>query len=210
MRGILLVSGGLDSSTLLYDRLQAGEMIDALFVDYGQRMAEHEERAAQAVCSAAGVHLHSVKARLPTPLGAGWLSEPPDQPNWDDHLVTHWPHRNLFLTTLAAMLATNTGAQRIYLGFMDIQKAPFPDATPEFLSGLEAVLRLTDSKLELKAPFITWTKRQVATRALQLQVPVDFTFSCTYAVDHHCCQCPSCLDRLDALEYARTQANSTA
>lgn len=207
MSGILLLSGGLDSSTLLYDRLETGERIDALFVDYGQRMAEHEERAAQAVCSAAGVTLHAVKARLPRPLGSGWLMESPGRPDWSDHRVTHWPHRNLFLITLAAMLATNTGAQSIYLGFMDIQAAPFPDSTPEFITGLEVVLKQTDSNLELRAPFITWTKRQVAIRALQLQVPVDITFSCTYAADHHCCQCPSCLDRLDALDYARTQAN---
>lgn len=208
MHGLILTSGGLDSTTLMFDRLRAGEQLEGLFVDYGQRMAVTEERAATATCNAAGIRLHIVRVPLTGEFGAGWLLQAPSTPDWDDHRITHWPHRNLLLITLGAMLAEQRKLTAIYVGFMDIQAEPFPDSTLEFLEPLQAVLRQTDPAVTLRAPFINFTKRQIAVRAQELKVPVDLTFSCTYAVDHHCSVCPSCLDRMDALDFARTSANA--
>lgn len=208
MTSFILMSGGLDSTTLLFDRLQAGEKMEAVFVDYGQRMAETEERATRALTTWANVPLHVLRTPLPRNCVSGWLVDSPDTVEWSDHKVTNLPHRNLYLLTLAAMLATHRQVSTIYLGFMDIQADPFPDSTEEFVSAAEQVLRLSDSGITVAAPFIHKTKRDIAVRALSLGVPIDYTFSCTFATDHHCRQCPSCLDRFDALSYARTLANS--
>ncbi|HYF77363.1 MAG TPA: 7-cyano-7-deazaguanine synthase [Symbiobacteriaceae bacterium] len=206
--GIVLLSGGLDSATLLYDRRAAGYEIEALFVDYGQRMAAVEERAATEISIQAGTRLHIVRCPLPGELTSGWLVDTPESPDWrshsQKHLVTNLPHRNLLLGTLAAMLATKRQAQAVFLASIDIEADAFPDSTEAFTQAIDHVVRLSDPRLSVMTPFISWTKRQVASRALELGVPVELTFSCTFAVDHHCMECPSCLDREDALSFAAT------
>lgn len=201
-QAVVLLSGGLDSATLLYRLVRSGEHPVCIFVNYGQRMALTEHRATQRLCDDLGVPLYTVDVPLPSSMTSGWLVEPPSFPEWSDHFVTHLPHRNTLLVTLGAMLATKIRASSIYLGLIDILTTPFPDCTASFLERVQSTLRLTDPNLSIIAPFLRWTKRDVAVEALRLGVPVDYTFSCSFSADHHCMECPSCLDRYDALAYA--------
>lgn len=198
---ILLLSGGLDSTTLLYECLSAGQTVEALFVNYGQRMALVEERAVRSICEQVNVPVHVVTCPLPRSLASGWLVDPPETPEWQSHLVTDLPHRNLLLLTLGAMLATQRRATAVCLGIIDIEATPFPDSTEAFINAVDHVVRLSTPNIAVEAPYLSWTKRQVAARAMELKVPVDLTFSCTYAEDHHCMECPSCIDRADALSF---------
>lgn len=205
--GVVLLSGGLDSATLVYYLREQGFALNALFIDYGQRMAEVERRSAERICSEAGVPLDVVSIPLPHTLSQGWLVEAPPSPDWNDHFVSHLPHRNTLLVTLAAMLAAKKRATSIFIGIIDILTTPFPDCTEQFMKGIQDTLQLTEPHLTIEAPFLTWTKRQVVTEALRLGVPVDWTFSCSYATDHHCMECPSCLDRFDSLDFAHGHAS---
>lgn len=204
--GVLLLSGGLDSTTLLYYLLKQGYQLNALFVDYGQRMVKVEQRSAQHMCSEAGVTLEVVSVPLTSQLSQGWLVEAPPNPDWTDHFVSHLPHRNTLLITLAAMLASRKRATSVFIGIIDILTTPFPDCTETFVKRIQDTVQLTEPNLTIQAPFLTWTKRQVVAEALRLEVPIDWTFSCSYATDHHCMECPSCLDRFDALHHVPNEA----
>lgn len=202
---IVLLSGGLDSATLLADLTAKGYKPWSLFVDYGQRMANTEGRAARAISSFFGARFDAIRVPLPTILAQGWLMCKPEKLEWTTNSVSFLPQRNLFLLTLAAMLAQKHNIQQVFIGLIDTGPNPFPDSTPYFIELAQSVLALCYPPINIHAPYLGWNKTEVVRRAVQLNVPISHTFSCEFAIDHHCGGCPSCVDRFSALETLETE-----
>ena len=201
-KALVLLSGGLDSSTLVFHLLSKGYSVQGFFVDYGQTMALAEKRAAQHVSSAAKIDLKCVNAPLDDSLRSGCLFD--DHPsNWTSNFISFLPQRNLFLLTLASMYAQNNNIKDIYIGVITIDGEPFPDTTKVFLDTAQKALQLSYPLLHIKYPFLKMSKTAVASLAIHLKVPVDATYSCEMSTDHHCMQCPSCIDRYWALNNNR-------
>jgi 7-cyano-7-deazaguanine synthase len=179
--GIVLLSGGVDSACLL--ALCADEQrkdVDALFVDYGQAAAQPEREAATAVTRALGVRLRHAQLAV-GPIVEGEI-----------------PGRNALLVHVALTMAPASPAT-IMLGIH--AGTPYVDCSPPFVEAMQISLDLhRRGTLQLAAPFVNWSKREVYDYARAMRVPLELTYSCELGTIPPCGSCLSCRDRelLDA------------
>ncbi len=173
---LVLLSGGIDSSTILAQCATSSETVSAVFIDYGQAAARTEWDAAQQIASHYSVSVRNlqISANLVTSRGEVF-------------------GRNAMLVLLAAG-ATPERPLVVEIGIHAL--SDYYDTTPLFT---RHVTRLLDGyshgAVTLSAPFLTATKSDIIRMALQSDVPLDLTYSCEMGNAPACLQCPSCLDR---------------
>ena len=175
---ILLLSGGLDSATLLYKARAEGVEVEAVVVDYGQHAAKQEERAAMVLCMDKAI-AHFVKRPL--------LRELPSMESKDVVI----PARNLLLITTAVEIAITRGHGEVQIGCNKQDGALFPDCFPRFVVSLHATC-VEAYGVGIRAPLINMTKAQVWQLASELGVPTDQTWSCYAAGKEECGKCLAC------------------
>ena len=171
---LVLVSGGVDSSTLLWLCVEQGIEPKALFVDYGQAAAQSECEAVARVCEA---------------LHAPWRIVRYSGSNFGGGEIRG---RNAFLLHTALMeFPSRSGvvAIGIHAG------TGYDDCSPEFMDTMQRSYQLhTGGAVTIVAPFLHWTKNQVYSLATHLSVPLAQTYSCE-AANSPCSRCRSCMDR---------------
>ena len=171
---LILASGGVDSSTLLWLLAEQGLAPAALFVNYGQAAADAESSAVARVCSAMGAPLRCVRYSGTT-FGSGEIRG-----------------RNAYLLHTALIefpASSGVVALGIHAG------TGYADCSPEFLDVMQRSYDFhTGGEITIVAPFLNWTKQQVYALAGQLNVPLGQTYSCESA-SRPCGECRSCLDR---------------
>ena len=201
---IVLLSGGLDSSTCLYWARRRGWRLVALNVHYGQRHAR-EIRSARAIARAADVRLVELRLRLPW-LAASALvdrSKPlPDMPlskiGAGGIPVTYVPGRNTILLALAISLAETEKARHIVIGSNSLDYSGYPDCRPQFNRAFERVAALGTKAgalghgVRIEAPLIRLDKAGIVSLARRLGVPIDKTWSCYRGGARPCGRCDSC------------------
>jgi 7-cyano-7-deazaguanine synthase len=214
-RALVLVSGGVDSTTLLHwvrRRLGIAE-IRALSFAYGQRhgrelqMAEHQLRLA-------GVTDHRVidigfLAELTagrSALAAGGM-DVPDLSALNEaerrQPPTYVPHRNLLFLAVAAAAAEGAGIQDVFYGAQAQDEYGYWDCTLEFVQRLNAVLGLNrDRAVRVHAPFVNLSKGEVVKIGLALGADYAHTWTCYRGGRAPCGTCPSCVEREAAFRYA--------
>ncbi|OPY62258.1 MAG: 7-cyano-7-deazaguanine synthase [Pelotomaculum sp. PtaU1.Bin065] len=192
-RVVVLASGGLDSSTLACKLTREGFKVYGIFIDYGQSMAKAELGAAKFIATWAGFNLIDIKMPLDESLLMGCLFNSKPQP-WETNFVSFFPQRNLLLLTIASMYAQKQDIYDIYIGVIK-NTDPFPDTTSSFIVACESILNMSYAGVKINYPFAELDKASVLLLAKNMGLPYEDTFSCEMANDHHCMQCPSCLDR---------------
>lgn len=209
---VVLHSGGMDSSTLLYDLARKYECYP-LSVEYGQRHRK-EVMAARNVCEARDhnlllrwrvVHMDAVKGLLPSSLtGVGEI--PHGHYQSESMKSTVVPNRNMILLALAAGYAQGLGAEYIGYAAHAGDHAIYPDCRPEFFEACRVAIRLgtgwNDEGVELLAPYIHDTKADICAKGAKLNVPFALTWSCYEGNDIHCGVCGTCTERREAFELA--------
>ena len=206
-KAIILLSGGLDSATVLAIAKQAGRECHAISFVYGQRH-EIELRAARRVAESIGVAEHVVFPMDLRVFGGSALTSdiavPKDAAGAPGIPVTYVPARNTIFLALALGFAEARGAGEIWIGVNAVDYSGYPDCRPEFLEAFQQVIvRGTRSGLErgeprLVAPLVTLSKADIIRRGLSLGVDYSLTHSC-YDPDPEgraCGHCDSCLLRL--------------
>ncbi|MHB9106411.1 MAG: 7-cyano-7-deazaguanine synthase QueC [Armatimonadota bacterium] len=207
---VILLSGGLDSTTTLAIARQAGFALYALSFRYGQR--HHVEiAAAERVAQAMGVARHII---LPIDLrlfGGSALTADIDVPKGrepaemaHDIPVTYVPARNTIFLSFALAWAEVLGAQDIFLGVNALDYSGYPDCRPEYIAAYERMANLaTRAGVEGRAvrihtPLIALTKAEIIRKGLELGVDYRLTSTCyDPAPDGAACgACDSCLLRL--------------
>lgn len=206
---LVLLSGGLDSTTLLYLCSTLGP-VHALSVDYGQRHRKELDCARQ-ITSTLGIR-HTV---LPMDWLGGEVASAlttDAQPVPDGHYAwatmrqTVVPNRNMILLALAAGIATSRGLGGVACAVHAGDHAIYPDCRPEFLQAMQAALTAGLDGIGdcvLYTPFLWRTKAEIAAEAALLGVPVEATWSCYKGRDVHCGRCGTCVERREALALAR-------
>jgi len=204
-KALLLASGGLDSTTLAYWLVENGYDVWSLFFDYGQHCVETEWETLQEV--------------LPTTIRAperidlsgvfkGSSSRLVVEANLWAEAVTpddlYIPYRTLFFCTAGAARAQTLGINEVFSGFINSNHAKEMDCTFSFLNGIEELSRGVGI-VELKFPFRSFSKAEVANMAIDLGVPLGKTYSCQVYSDTPCGVCPNCVDRLAGLKSAGLQ-----
>ena len=212
MKAVVLLSGGLDSATVLAIAKSEGRECLALSITYGQRH-EVELEAARRVAAAIGVSEHVVHNLDLRVFGASALTADIDVPK--DAVgaagipVTYVPARNTIFLSLALGFAEARGAAEIWLGVNEVDSSGYPDCRPEFIDAFQEVIyRGTRSGVEhreprLVAPLLHLTKAQIIKRGLELGVDYGLTHSCYDPIAGHACgHCDSCLLRRKGFEEA--------
>ena len=189
---ILLVSGGVESTTLLAQLADAGEPVQALFIDYGQRGATEERRAAESQCARLGVELVPLDlARVGATFRRGQ----------DRKAHVPLPHRNLVALSLGLSYAANLGAKRLYLAANRADTTEYASSSHAFLAQFRLICGLLGD-VELRVPYIDLSKAEVIRRGIDLGVDYDTTYSCLLGYPVHCGRCPQCVKRREAFRAA--------
>lgn len=184
---IHLLSGGLDSVTLLYDLVNQGENVHCVLVDYKQRHAQ-ELVFAKAHCRSLAVLYTTVE--LPILLGSKLTD---GKGSW---VV---PNRNMILISIAVNIAVSAKANMVTYACNKDDAGQFPDCRWAFVNGINASLVAAEIPVEVCVPYIGLTKRQIVGRAKELGVPLHDTWSCYKGGERPCGECPSCLKLQAAL-----------
>ncbi len=212
-RAVVLLSGGLDSATVLAIAHSEGRTCHAISFVYGQRH-EIELAAAKRVAAAIGVEEHVIFPLDLRVFGGSALTADIDVPK--DAVgavgipVTYVPARNTIFLSLALGLAEAREAEEIWIGVNAVDYSGYPDCRPEFLDAFQQVmLRGTRSGIEhgiprLETPLLTMTKADIVRRGTALGVDYAFTHSCyDPAPDGRACgHCDSCILRRRGFEEA--------
>jgi 7-cyano-7-deazaguanine synthase len=210
VKAVVLLSGGLDSSTVLAIARSEGFEAYALSFRYGQRH-DVELAAAERVAEHLGAVEHRIadidlRAFGGSALTDGAMSVPrrgPGDELGDQIPVTYVPARNTIFLSFALAWAEVLEAADIYIGVSAIDYSGYPDCRPEFIEAYQAMARLATKaavegrqKLTIHTPLINLTKAQTIQRGLALGVDYSLTHSCYDPVDGRPCgACDSCVLR---------------
>lgn len=204
---VCIVSGGLDSVTLLhYLRKKINREPAAITFQYGQR---HLKEVALAEEQASLLKLIHKTVDI-TPLAELWFSsslidnhlsipsaadvEPNSQPS------TYVPNRNMIFLSLAIAWAETIGVKEVYYGAQKHSIYGYWDTTPEFVEYTNNVYKLSPNHIRIVAPFLNFAKEDILRIGIELGVDYSKTWSC-YAGDEIACGiCPTCVERLKAFE----------
>jgi 7-cyano-7-deazaguanine synthase len=201
-RAVVLVSGGLDSATVLAIARAAGRECYALSFDYGQRH-RLELAAAARVAAALGAREHRTMRIDFAGIGGSALADPsiavPESASVGIP-VTYVPARNTVFLSLALGWAEVLGAREIFVGVNAVDYSGYPDCRPEFIAAFEQLASLATkagvggARFSIRAPLIELSKAGIIARGVALGVDYGLTMSC-YQPDlagRACGRCDSC------------------
>jgi 7-cyano-7-deazaguanine synthase len=207
-RSVVLLSGGMDSATLLFHLQGCGHEVFPLAVNYGQRHVR-ELRAARAVAQAAGAVLREVDlSNLQRVMGGSSQTEHgiavPHGHYADDSMrATVVPNRNMVLLAIAGAYAVSLKAGQVGYAAHAGDHAVYPDCRPEFADAMEEALLICDyDPIYLRRPFIAMSKADIVRHGLELGVPFELTYSCYEGGEGHCRKCGTCVERTEAFQIA--------
>ncbi len=203
---VVVFSGGLDSTTLLYHLIDLGHDVKAISFDYGQRHRK-ELDAATAIANQLGVDHRIVNVSgLADIFGTNALTNenvnvPHGKYSPETMQVTVVPNRNMIMLSIATGWAIALGYDSVAFGAHSGEYTPYADCQPEFAAAINAATHVCDeTPIEVLAPFVRWTKGEIVRRGTKLSVPFEMTWSCYEGGDQPCGKCSTCLDRASALE----------
>jgi len=210
-RAICLVSGGMDSCVTAAIAHHENDELAFLHVSYGQRTEQRERQAFEALAD----H-YDVKLRLVIPLehlahiGGSSLTDPsiavtPADLTSRSIPSSYVPFRNAHLLSAAVSWGEVIGANSIYIGAVAEDSSGYPDCRPEFYAAFQSVIDLgtkPETNLVIKTPVIAKKKSEIVTKGLELEAPLQLTWSCYQSSDRACGNCDSCALRLRAFREA--------
>lgn len=208
---VILVSGGLDSATVLAIARNEGFELNAISFDYGQRH-RFELEAARRVCAANQVRRHITAPIDLRALGGSALTSdlavPKDRSDADMGSgipITYVPARNTVFLSLALGWAEVLGASDLFIGVNAVDYSGYPDCRPEFIAAFERLANLATksgvegtARWQVHAPLISLSKADIIRTGIRLRVDYNLTHSC-YDPDPQglsCGRCDSCRLRL--------------
>lgn len=214
-KAIVLLSGGLDSTTALYlAKSQGYDEIYAITFQYGQKH-DKELKSALAVAKAAGVKEHKVVNLLLNQWSGCALTDPQlevEDGNVErqDIPATYVPARNMVFLSVAASWADALDITDIFIGVSEVDYSGYVDCREEFIRAMEDAINLgtvlgaeKKQRIKIHAPFMHMTKADEVRLGAKLGVDFSLTWTCYRGGDTPCGTCDSCLLRAKAFEEAQ-------
>jgi 7-cyano-7-deazaguanine synthase len=215
-RAVVLLSGGIDSTTTLAIAIAEGYEAYALSFDYGQR--HHiETEAARRVSDSLAAKQHRIAKIDLRVFGGSALTDEIDVPKQrsendiaHDIPITYVPARNTIFLAYALAWAEVTSANDIFIGVNAIDYSGYPDCRPEFIEAFESMANLGTKagiegrRFQIHAPLIKFSKAEIIRKAVELDVDLSLTHSCYDPSPEGlaCAECDSCLLRLKGFREA--------
>lgn len=212
-KAVVILSGGLDSTTCLGVVVDALYDVYALTFDYGQRHVIEIE-AAKKVAQHYNVKEHRI-ARLPflKDIGKSALTEdrldvPTSGVQEGKIPITYVPGRNLIFLSIATAYAETVQATAIYIGVNALDYSGYPDCRPEFIEAFQQVAKLGTKvgveglPVTIETPLLNLSKADIVRLGTSLGVPYELTTSCYQGQEEACGECDSCRLRLEGFRQA--------
>ncbi|HET7579883.1 MAG TPA: 7-cyano-7-deazaguanine synthase QueC [Bacillales bacterium] len=211
-KAVVVLSGGLDSTTCMGIAKEAGYELYPITYSYGQRH-DREVEQAKKVAQYFEVKEHRI-------VDIGFFSQIGGSALTDDSLTvrtdgaeedipaTYVPARNMIFLSLASAYAEVIGAKAVFIGVSAVDYSGYPDCRPEFIESMEKTVNLatkagaTGEDIGIKTPLIDLTKKETVEEGLRLHVPYHLTTSCYQGGDEACGECDSCRLRIKGFKEA--------
>jgi 7-cyano-7-deazaguanine synthase len=204
MKAVLILSGGVDSTTLLYKMLADGYSVMALTFNYAQRHKKEIECATRIAGLLKVPHLVVDLCCIAGLLGDSALLGGKEVPRChyteDAAKQTVVPNRNMIMLSIAAGFAEAREIPEVFYAAHRNDSTIYPDCRPEFVEALRPAIRLGTAwhPVELKAPFVNMSKAEIVKMGLEMGVPYELTWSCYQGEAQPCLKCPTCVERMEA------------
>lgn len=207
---LAVVSGGMDSVTMLYDLHSQGHELEVISFDYGQRHVKELDVARKNAKKLGLKHSVIKMDFLADMLDASALTGDIDVPegHYEDESMklTVVPNRNMIMASIAIGVAVNNGIANVALGVHSGDHAIYPDCRPEFIEKLNEVAKVANyDPVNVIAPYIDKDKGDIVRRGLEVGVDYLDTWTCYKGEEVACGVCGSCQERLEAFEKNNTK-----
>lgn len=210
-RAVILVSGGMDSATAVYEAMDRGFEPYFLHASYGQQTQSKEYECASALADEveAGNFLHIETGHL-SQIGNSSLTDDEIEVSEaeldsDEVPSSYVPFRNANLLSMAVSYAEANGCSAVFIGAHSEDFSGYPDCRPKFFDAFQSVIDVgtkDDTEIQLIAPFVEWSKTEIVERGHELDVPFEITWSCYRDEAPACGTCDACAFRLQAFQNA--------
>lgn len=208
MKAIIIISGGMDSTTALHQAKKKYDEVEGLSFDYGSKHNHKEIPFAQYHCNNLGINHRIVKLRFINELFKSDLLKsggeiPEGHYEQENMKSTVVPFRNGIMLAIACGYAESVDADKIIIGSHSGDHAIYPDCRNEFNRAMSKAMRLgTYKNVQLEAPFEKLRKEDIAKLGNELGVDFSKTWSCYRGGELHCGKCGTCVERKEAFKLA--------
>jgi 7-cyano-7-deazaguanine synthase len=210
---VLILSGGMDSTTLLYDLVEQGKEVHPLSFYYGQK---HNREIGCAVwhCKQLDLQWKGINIDWLGQLGGSALTDnkqavPEGHYAAENMKQTVVPNRNMIFLSIATAYAISKNIRYVYYGAHSGDHEIYPDCRPEFVKYMRQAVKCADwKKVKLEAPYLFIDKGDILKKGLVLNVPYEHTQTCYKGGEAACGKCGSCSERLEA--FAKNGAKDPA
>ncbi len=209
-KAVIIVSGGVDSTTLLYKAINDGYKVYALTINYGQRHVKEIDYAREICANFNIVHKIVDLSALHEILSGSALTDAavrvPEVPETSEHYETLKstivPNRNAIFLSIAIGYAVSLEADHVFFGAHFSDRGVYPDCRKEFVEAFQHSERLATDRggLVVEAPFVDKDKSEIVRLGAELGVPFGKTWTCYNGQELHCGACSSCRERKRAFQ----------
>lgn len=199
---LLVLSGGMDSTTMLYEYVESIAL--AVNFSYGANHNRREAECARQSCRKLGIEFVEIDLAFmgqyfESSLLSGAEAIPEGRYDDENMRSTVVPFRNGIMLAVAAGLAESRGLKAVMIANHGGDHTIYPDCRPQFIESMGAAIAAgTFERLELRAPYTNLTKNDIACRGRKLGVDYSLTYSCYKGGERHCGHCGTCVERREA------------
>jgi len=207
-KAVVILSGGMDSTTAVFIAKKKGYEIIPLHFNYGQRTEKKELKSFNDICNYLGIkNRYVIDIPFFKQIGASALVDENIEVPVDGIKpgvpVTYVPFRNGIFLSIAAAVAEKEGASALFIGVVEEDSSGYPDCREEFIKNMERAVNYgtkPETHIKIKTPLIHLKKEDIVKKAIEVGVPLELTWSCYKEENEACGVCDSCRLRLKGFE----------
>ncbi|WP_024788307.1 7-cyano-7-deazaguanine synthase QueC [Lebetimonas sp. JH369] len=209
-KAVVILSGGMDSTTALFIAKKEGYDIIPVHFNYGQRTQKRELKAFNDICEFAKItNKYIIDLPFFTQIGASALVdthlEVPTEGIKPGIPITYVPFRNGIFLSIAAAIAEKEKACAVFIGVVEEDSSGYPDCREDFIKKMQNAINAgtkPETVIEIKTPLMHLKKEDIVKEAIKVNAPLELTWSCYKNEEEACGVCDSCRLRLKGFEKA--------
>lgn len=209
-KAVCIISGGMDSALSAKLAQEEGYEIIALHFNYGQRTQMKELECFRKIAKEVDAEKsYEIDLDFFEQIGASALTDMSiDVPMGgveEGVPVTYVPFRNGIFLSIAAAIAEKHGAEALFIGVVEEDSSGYPDCRESYIEQMQKAINMgtkEETNLEIKMPLVALKKSEIVQKAVELNIPLEYTWSCYQSEELACGVCDSCRLRLKGFEKA--------